>query len=102
MLLSSLLKRTGIKTLVWFLEGYTWVIRGTPLLLQLFFVVYGLPILLGQFFLIDELVGAIITFIINYTACFIEIFRGGMNSIHKSQYEASQSLASRPYKVFFM
>ena len=76
------------------------MIRGTPLLLQLFFVVYGLPILLGQFFLIDELVGAIITFIINYTACFIEIFRGGMNSIHKSQYEASQSLSLSPLQSF--
>lgn len=99
-LLGALLKRTGIKPLVWLLDGYTWVIRGTPLLLQLFFVVYGLPILLGQFFLIDELVGAIITFIINYTAYFIEIFRGGMNSIHKSQYEASQSLALSPLQSF--
>ena len=99
-LLGALLKRTGIKPLVWLLDGYTWVIRGTPLLLQLFFVVYGLPILLGQFFLIDELVGAIITFIINYTAYFIEIFRGGMNSIHKSQYEASQSLSLSPLQSF--
>lgn len=100
-LLGALLKRSKIKPLVWLLDIYTLVIRGTPLLLQLFFVVYGLPILFGQFFLIDELTGAIITFIINYTAYFIEIFRGGMNAIHKSQYEASQSLSLSPFQTFY-
>lgn len=91
-LLGAVLTQSKVKPLVWFLQGYTWVIRGTPLLLQLFFVVYGLPILFGQFFLMDELVGALITFIINYTAYFIEIFRGGINSIHKGQFEAAEML----------
>lgn len=99
-LLGALLKKTGIKILTWILDMYTWVIRGTPLLLQLFFVVYGLPILFGRFFLIDEMAGAIITFIINYTAYFIEIFRGGMNAIHKSQYEAAKSLSLSPMQSF--
>lgn len=99
-LLGALLKKTGIKMVVWILDIYTWVIRGTPLLLQLFFVVYGLPILFGQFFLMDEMVGAIITFIINYTAYFIEIFRGGMGAIHKSQYEAAKVLSLNPLQSF--
>jgi polar amino acid transport system permease protein len=82
------------------LDMYTWVIRGTPLLLQLFFVVYGLPILFGSIFLIDEIYGAIFTFIINYTAYFVEIFRGGMNAIPKSQYDASKALSLSPYQMY--
>jgi len=82
------------------LDMYTWVIRGTPLLLQLFFVVYGLPILFGSIFLIDEIYGAIFTFIINYTAYFVEIFRGGMNVIPKSQYDASKALSLSPYQMY--
>lgn len=82
------------------IDLYTWVIRGTPLLLQIFFVVYGLPILFGSFFLFDEMFGAILTFIINYTAYFIEIFRGGMNAIPKSQYDASKALSLNPYQMY--
>ncbi len=82
------------------IDFYTWVIRGTPLLLQLFFVVYGLPILFGSFFLFDEMVGAIITFIINYTAYFVEIFRGGMNAIPKTQYDASKALNLNRYQMY--
>lgn len=100
-LLGAILKKSKIKPLVTILDFYTWLIRGTPLLLQLFFVVYGLPILFGSRFLFDELTGAIVTFIINYTAYFIEIFRGGMNSIHRSQYEASQVLSLNPLQSFF-
>lgn len=99
-LLGAVLSQSKIKPLVWFLQGYTWVIRGTPLLLQLFFVVYGLPILFGEFFLIDELFGAILTFVINYTAYFIEVFRGGINSVHKGQFEAAQMLHLNKRQTF--
>src|SRR5690606_12517229 len=51
-------------------------------------------------FLIDEIYGAIITFIINYTAYFIEIFRGGMNAIPKSQYDASKALSLSKYQMY--
>lgn len=96
-LILALLKGTNIKIIGYLLDLYTWVIRGTPLLLQLFFVIYGLPILFGNYFLIPELWGAIITFIINYTAYFIEVFRGGMNAIPKNQYEAASVLSlSKP------
>jgi polar amino acid transport system permease protein len=91
-LLGAIAKQAPFRPLRLFLDGYTWVIRGTPLLLQLFFVVYGLPILFGRFFLMDELLGASVAFIINYTAYFIEIFRGGISSIHKGQFEASTML----------
>lgn len=99
-LLGAMLKKSKWKPLVFLLDIYTWVIRGTPLLLQLFFVIYGLPILFGSAFLMDELTGAIVTFIINYTAYFIEIFRGGLNSIHKNQYEAAQVLGLSRWQIY--
>ncbi len=99
-LLLAVIRKLNIGIVNRLLDGYTWIIRGTPLLLQLFFVVYGLPILFGSIFLIDELYGAIFTFIINYTAYFVEIFRGGMNAIPKSQYDASKALSLSPYQMF--
>ncbi|MCV2232336.1 amino acid ABC transporter permease [Paracholeplasma manati] len=99
-LLLAVIRKLNIGIVNRLLDGYTWIIRGTPLLLQLFFVVYGLPILFGSIFLIDEIYGAIFTFIINYTAYFVEIFRGGMNAIPKSQYDASKALSLSPYQMF--
>lgn len=71
------------------LRFYVWLMRGTPLLLQLIFVFYGLPLVgltLGRF---DA---ALFTFILNYTAYFAEIFRGGLQSIDKGQYESAKVL----------
>jgi len=99
-LLFAVIRKLGFKPIVKLIDLYTWIIRGTPLLLQLFFVVYGLPILFGPIFLFDELYGAIITFIINYTAYFIEIFRGGMNAISKNQYDAAQAIHLNPYQTY--
>lgn len=72
---------------------YVWLMRGTPLLLQLIFVFYGLP-LLGIVF--DRFEAAAIAFVINYAAYFAEIFRGGIQSIPKGQYEAAQVLRLTP------
>ncbi|KAF1300612.1 MULTISPECIES: amino acid ABC transporter permease [Enterococcus] len=68
---------------------YVWLMRGTPLLLQLIFVFYGLP-LVGIVF--DRFDAAVLAFVINYAAYFAEIFRGGIQSIAKGQYEAAQVL----------
>ena len=65
---------------------YILVMRGTPLLLQLIFIFFGLP-LLGIVF--DRYTAAIVAFSLNYAAYFAEIFRGGIKSINKGQYEAS-------------
>jgi len=70
------------------LDLYTWVIRGTPLLLQLFVVYFGLPIMFGEKYALPPMTAACVTFIINYTAYFIEIFRGGMESINKGQFSS--------------
>jgi polar amino acid transport system permease protein len=82
-------KISRFKWLNRFLEIYTWVFRGTPLLLQLFFTYYGLPVFGLKF---GRFQAAAITFIFNYGAYFTEIFRGGIESIDKGQYEAAKAL----------
>ncbi|GEP22563.1 MAG: amino acid ABC transporter permease [Lentilactobacillus diolivorans] len=77
------------KPLVWLLNLYVWLMRGTPLLLQLIFVFYGLPIL-GIIF--ERYDAAIFAFILNYTAYFGEIFRGGFQSVPRGQFESARVL----------
>ncbi|BAK95455.1 putative amino acid ABC transporter permease protein [Tetragenococcus halophilus subsp. halophilus] len=71
------------------IQVYVWLMRGTPLLLQLIFVFYGLPIM-GIVF--DRFEAALVAFILNYAAYFAEIFRGGIQSIPNGQYEAARVL----------
>lgn len=68
---------------------YTSVFRGTPLLLQLFFVYYGLPII-G--ITLSAFTAATLTFVVNYAAYFCEIFRGSILGIDNGQYEAAKVL----------
>lgn len=88
-------KTSNNKTLKYFLEFYTWVFRGTPLLLQLFFTYYGLPVIGIK---LSGFNSAVITFILNYTAYLTEIFRSGIESIDKGQFEAAKALGLN-YKV---
>ena len=78
-----------VKPLKWILEIYVWLMRGTPLLLQLIFVFYGLPIIGIVFQRYDA---ALVAFILNYAAYFAEIFRGGFQSVSVGQYEAAKEL----------
>ncbi len=71
------------------LKFYVWIMRGTPLLLQLIFVFYGLPII-GIIF--QRYDAAIFAFILNYTAYFAEIFRGGFQAIPNGQFESAKVL----------
>lgn len=77
------------------MELYTSLVRGTPLLLQIFFVYYGLPLLIPGLRL-ERFSAAALTFILNYGAYFTEIFRGGIQSIDRGQYEASKVLGMSP------
>lgn len=87
----AMAKTSRSKILRIIMEFYTSVVRGTPLLLQIFFVYYGLPLIIpGLRF--ERFSAAVFTFIINYSAYFTEIFRGGIQSIEKGQYEASKVL----------
>lgn len=81
----SICRISSLKYLNFLATTYLLVFRGTPLLLQLIFIFYGLP-LIGIVF--DRFTVAILAFSLNYSAYFAEIFRGGIQSIDKSQYEA--------------
>ncbi|RDY24232.1 amino acid ABC transporter permease [Romboutsia maritimum] len=78
-------------------KGYILLLRGTPLLLQLIFICFGLPIL-GIVF--DRFIVAILAFTLNYSAYFAEIFRGGIESIDKGQYEASIVLGFDKFTMY--
>lgn len=71
-------------------EIYIYVMRGTPLMLQIMFIYYGLPLMLNV--QISDFPAAILAFVANYTAYFAEIFRGGIQSIPKGQYEGAKVL----------
>lgn len=88
-LVVSLGLTSKIKPIRWILDLYVWLMRGTPLLLQLIFVFYGLP-LIGVVF--QRYDAAIFAFILNYGAYFAEIFRGGLQSIDNGQYESASVL----------
>lgn len=82
-------------------EAYIYIMRGTPLLLQLLFICFGLPMLpvVGEYLVLDRFVAACLGFILNYAAYFAEIFRGGLLAIDKGQYEASQVLGLNKWQT---
>ncbi|CAG7614745.1 L-cystine transport system permease protein YecS [Paenibacillus solanacearum] len=92
--LLTLAVQSGIKPLAWCAHTYIYVMRGTPLLLQLLFICFGLPMLpvIGEYLVLDRFTAACLGFILNYAAYFSEIFRGGLLAIDKGQYEAAQVL----------
>ncbi|MEK4968490.1 amino acid ABC transporter permease [Cytobacillus sp. FSL R7-0696] len=92
--LLTLAARSKIKPLSWFAHTYIYVMRGTPLLLQLLFICFGLPMLpvVGEYLVLDRFFAASLGFILNYAAYFAEIFRGGLISVDKGQYEAAHVL----------
>ena len=75
-------------------KGYIYVVRGTPLLLQIMFVYFGLPLLpvVGDYLIFGRFTAACLAFCMNYAAYFAEIFRGGLLAIDKGQYEAAKVL----------
>lgn len=98
-------------------KGLVWVIRGTPLMLQLIIIFYG-PGLIGAaaqemnssnpiiqwvatWECFDRFTAVIVSFVINYACYFSEIYRGGIESIPKGQYEAGQVLGMTKTQVFF-
>jgi len=79
-----------IKPLSFLCKVYVWIFRGTPLLLQLFFFYFFFPLVLG--IQMDAFVTVVLTYVLNYGAYFAEIYRGGINSIDRGQYEAAHAL----------
>jgi polar amino acid transport system permease protein len=97
----TLAVRSSIKPVAWFAQVYIYLMRGTPLLLQLLVICFGLPMLpvIGEYLVLDRFVAACLGFILNYTAYFAEIFRGGLLAVDKGQYEASQVLGLNKWQT---
>ncbi|CCV66168.1 Amino acid ABC transporter, permease protein (His/Glu/Gln/Arg/opine family) [Paracholeplasma brassicae] len=79
------------------LRLYTWLFRGTPLMLQLFFFMYGLPFM-GVY--IDRMMVAYLTFVLNYSAYFVEILRAGVESTSKDQEESAKVMGANKYQIY--
>ena len=86
--------------LKWLTRGFVWIIRGTPLMLQLIIIFYG-PGLLFDLPAMPRFTATIVAFAINYACYFSEIYRGGIESIPKGQYEAGQVLGMTKQQIFF-
>jgi polar amino acid transport system permease protein len=99
--LLTLAAKSSIKPVAWLAQIYIYLMRGTPLLLQLLFICFGLPMIpvIGEYLVLDRFVAACLGFILNYAAYFAEIFRGGLLSIDKGQYEASQVLGLNKWQA---
>ena len=85
-------------------KAYIWAIRGTPLLVQTFFIYFGIPQFiqyLGFDFRLSPLAAGIITLSINAGAYIAEIFRGGIQAIDHGQMEAARSLGLSHYRAMF-
>ena len=81
-------------------RGFVWVIRGTPLMLQLIIIFYGPGLMFGLPAL-PRITATLVAFSINYACYFSEIYRGGIESIPAGQYEAGQVLGLTKEQIFF-
>ena len=81
-------------------RGFVWIIRGSPLMLQLLIIFYG-PGLLFGLPAMPRFTATIVAFAVNYACYFSEIYRGGIESIPQGQYEAGQVLGLTKKQIFF-
>lgn len=92
--------RSKFSPLRYLMKGIVWVIRGTPLMLQLIVMFFG-PGLLFGLPAMGRFTAVILAFTINYACYFSEIYRGGIESIPQGQYEAGQVLGLTKNQIFF-
>ncbi len=82
------------------IQGFVWIVRGSPLMLQVLIIFYG-PGLLFGLPLLPRFTAALLAFVINYACYFSEIYRGGIQSVPRGQYEAGQVLGMTKPQIFF-
>ena len=90
-LLLALLRLSTNRVVTTIVDAYVYVMRGTPLMLQILLIYYGLPFMIDGFELTD-MMAAVLSFVLNYIAYLCEIFRSGIQSIPKGQYEGAKVL----------
>ena len=84
----------------WLVQTVVWIIRGSPLMIQILIIFYG-PGLLFGLPLLPRFTAALVAFVVNYACYFSEIYRGGIQSIPQGQYEAGQVLGMTKSQIFF-
>ncbi len=99
-LLFAFFSLSGFRAVRAVMRTIVWVVRGTPLMLQIIAVYYGPALLFGAGML-PRMVAALAAFIFNYACYFSEIFRGGIQSVPRGQYEAGRVLGLTRREVFF-
>lgn len=98
----ALARMSRVKPIAWIMKFYISVMRGTPLMLQMFFIyfapyyIFGIPLSMESKFS-----ATIVAFIINYAAYFAEIYRSGIQSMPVGQYEAAEILGYGKAQTFF-
>ncbi|ABD70681.1 Amino acid ABC transporter, permease protein, 3-TM region, His/Glu/Gln/Arg/opine [Rhodoferax ferrireducens T118] len=88
----ALLRISRFRFLSSLVNGYIWLMRGTPLMLQMLFIYFALPFIPVVGVRLPDFPSAILAFVLNYSAYFAEIFRAGIQSIDRGQYEGAQVL----------
>ena len=99
-LLITLGSMSKIPPVKWIFKIFVWIIRGTPLMLQIILVFYG-PGLMGLGVKFDRLLAVILAFIINYACYFSEIYRAGIQGVPHGQTEAGEVLGLTRSQIFF-
>ena len=92
---------SNFKPLQWLTRTFVWIIRGTPLMLQLIIIFSGPGLILDVPAPMSRFTATIVAFAINYACYFSEIYRGGIESIPQGQYEAGQVLGMTRSQIFF-
>jgi len=109
-LLISMGTMTKFRPVKWLMKTIVWIVRGVPLMLQLFIIFFAPGMLFGitipsitifSFQVSGRFISALIAFSINYACYFSEIYRGGIESISLGQYEAGQVLGLSRSQIFF-
>jgi polar amino acid transport system permease protein len=88
----SLLRISRFRALSGLVNGYIWLMRGTPLMLQMLFIYFALPFVPVVGIRLPDFPAAIVAFVLNYAAYFAEIFRAGIQSIDRGQYDGARVL----------
>ncbi|MBK8890367.1 MAG: amino acid ABC transporter permease [Candidatus Accumulibacter sp.] len=88
----ALIRISGFAVLGGLVNGYIWLMRGTPLMLQMLFIYFALPFVPVIGVRLPDFPAAIVAFVLNYAAYFAEIFRAGIQSIDRGQYEGARVL----------
>lgn len=92
--------RSRLKPLSVIVKIFIWIIRGTPLMLQVIALYYG-PALLFGWGMLPRFTAVVAAFVINYACYFAEIFRGGLDAVPKGQFEAGAVLGMSRRQIFF-